>query len=206
MTTEGIVYILTNEAMPGMVKIGMTTREEIELRMGELYSTGVPLPFQCEFAGKVVDVKTVEKAFHTAFGPNRVNPSREFFEIAPEQAIGLLKLLCIEDMTPQVESELDKVDEVSKQAVKSYRKKRPPIDYMEMGLEIGNELQACDYEETCQIVSNKKVLFRGEEISLTRATKIILNNEYNVAPGPHWEFKGRRVRDIYNETYPQEEQ
>ena len=42
----GIVYALINEAMPGLVKIGMTSRLEITQRMKELYnSTGVPLPF-----------------------------------------------------------------------------------------------------------------------------------------------------------------
>ena len=34
----GIVYVLTNPAMPGMVNIGWTTREDPKLRMNELYS------------------------------------------------------------------------------------------------------------------------------------------------------------------------
>ena len=33
---KGIVYVLTNSAMPGLVKIGMTTRESIDTRMKEL--------------------------------------------------------------------------------------------------------------------------------------------------------------------------
>lgn len=24
---------------------------------------------------------------------------------------------------------------------------------------------------------------------------------YNVAPGPYWSFNGRKLKDIYNETY-----
>ena len=67
----GIVYLLTNPAMPGLVKIGMTTQEDIERRMRELYTTGVPVPFECQFACKVKkgDCAKIEKALHTAFAP-----------------------------------------------------------------------------------------------------------------------------------------
>ena len=51
--TYGIVYVLTNPAMPGLVKIGKTSRGSIDVRLNELYSTGVPVPFECAFAGKV---------------------------------------------------------------------------------------------------------------------------------------------------------
>ena len=68
---EGIVYVLTNPAMPGMVKIGKTGRE-VELRLNDLYTTGVPLPFECEYAARVLDMDKVEKAFHNAFGPYRL--------------------------------------------------------------------------------------------------------------------------------------
>ncbi len=49
----GIVYLLTNPVMPGLVKIGMTAQEDIDKRMKELYTTGVPVPFECQYACKV---------------------------------------------------------------------------------------------------------------------------------------------------------
>ena len=84
----GIVYLLTNPVMPGLVKIGMTAQEDIEKRMRELYTTGVPVPFECQFACKVKkgDCGKIEKALHTAFAPQRVNANREFFRIQVEQA------------------------------------------------------------------------------------------------------------------------
>ena len=51
-----IVYVLTNPAMPGIVKIGMTDRPDVQRRMGELYSTGVPLPFDCVIAREIEDL------------------------------------------------------------------------------------------------------------------------------------------------------
>jgi len=86
-----IVYVLSNEAMPNLVKIGIAS--DINERMRQLYSTGVPLPFTCEYAGVVKNASEVEKALHFAFGNNRLHDRREFFEIEPSQAIVLLKLL-----------------------------------------------------------------------------------------------------------------
>ena len=59
----GIIYVLTNPAMSGLVKIGKTSRASVDQRLNELYSTGVPVPFECVFAGKVEDESKVEKAF-----------------------------------------------------------------------------------------------------------------------------------------------
>ena len=121
----GIVYVLTNPAMPGIVKIGKTTRGSVDARLSELYSTGVPVPFECSFAGKVTDEAKVERAFHLAFGPYRINPKREFFEIEPEQAIALLELMVVENVTPQLQLEADSVDESSKDASRKLKSRRP---------------------------------------------------------------------------------
>lgn len=42
-----IVYVLANKAMPDLIKIGKTQRKDLQARMSELYSTGVPFPFEC---------------------------------------------------------------------------------------------------------------------------------------------------------------
>ena len=137
---EGSVYVLTNPAMPNMVKIGKTTRN-VELRLADLYSTGVPLPFECEYAAKVKDVDKTEKAFHTAFSPNRVNPKREFFNIDPEQAIAVSELMAIEDVTPTVQKEAESVDvEANISSEKFKQKHRPNMNFIEMGMEIGEIL------------------------------------------------------------------
>lgn len=45
--SKGYVYVLSNPCMPGIVKIGKTTRS-VEDRANELYQTGVPEPFKVE--------------------------------------------------------------------------------------------------------------------------------------------------------------
>ena len=76
----GIVYAMSNPAMPGIVKIDKTSRE-IDCRFNDLHSTGVPLPFECDYAALVEDEGKIERVFHNAFAPYRVNTRREFFKI-----------------------------------------------------------------------------------------------------------------------------
>ena len=94
------VYILTNESMPGYVKIGMTEKS-VTSRMLDLDTTGVPLPFQCYYAARVADHRKVEQALHVAFGGNRVRKSREFFMVDPFRVKAVLELLAEEDVTPR---------------------------------------------------------------------------------------------------------
>jgi hypothetical protein len=199
---SGIVYVLTNPAMPGLVKIGKTARNSVDARLNELYSTGVPVPFECVYAAKVIDESKVERAFHLAFGPYRLNPKREFFQIEPEQAITLLELMAEENVTPDLQREADAVDIEAKEASKRLISRRPSLNFMEMGIPIGAELQFVqpDYEKAI-VASERKILFRDEESSLTAATQVLLGNEYSVRPAPYWMYQGRSLREIYDSTY-----
>ena len=76
--------------MPGLVKIGKSSQDDHNTRVSQLYTTGVPVPFDIEYACSVPNPAEVESALHAAFGPQRINPRREFFEIDAEQAISIL--------------------------------------------------------------------------------------------------------------------
>ena len=198
-----IVYVLTNEAMPNLVKIGKTTRKDVKTRMNELYSSGVPFQFECVYAVEVNDCATVEKALHTAFNPSRVNPKREFFSIDPEQAIAILKLLKTKDVTPLINEDLNaNISSTELEAVKQAKKKRPSINYFEMGLEKGTILKFVN-DESIEVVvaSEKKVLFDNNEVSLTHATKELLELDYAVQPTKYWLVDGKNLLDIWRETY-----
>lgn len=201
--SQGIVYILVNPAIPNMIKIGMTTAEDVKSRMAQLYTTGVPLPFECVYAARVGNHDKVEKALHVAFGPDRVNPKREFFEIEASQAIAIIKLMEIEDVTPMVAKEKEFVDEIDREAGEAYaKKKRPRFSFSEMNIPIGSELINITNGESVIVLTDRTVQFRGEESSLTNATRIILNNSYHVAPAPYWTYNGKFLKAIYDETYP----
>lgn len=199
--STGIIYVLTNPAMPGVVKIGKTSRESINARLNELYSTGVPVPFECAFAGRVVDESKVEKAFHLAFSPYRLNPKREFFQIEPEQAIALLELMITEDVTPSLQEEASKIDAGAKAGSEKLKARRPVQNFIEMGIPEGSLLQFIQGNEICTVLNGRKVSHQNEEISLTALTKKLLGTDRALQPSPYWKFNGRCLTEIYNETY-----
>lgn len=73
------IYVLVNQAMPGLIKIGRTSGDDVEARMRQLDTTGIPLPFECFYAAEVADAARVERAIHEAFEDHRVRRNREFF-------------------------------------------------------------------------------------------------------------------------------
>ncbi|MGB9152819.1 MAG: GIY-YIG nuclease family protein, partial [Alphaproteobacteria bacterium] len=96
---EGIVYILTNEAMPGYIKIGKTT-DDLNTRIRQLDGTSMPLPFTCFYAAKVSDCDFVEKQLHDAFADQRVRLRREFFRLSPERVVAALAIANGKNVTP----------------------------------------------------------------------------------------------------------
>jgi hypothetical protein len=63
MAIRGWVYVITNEAMPGLLKLGHSTKDPV-LRAQELASTGTPTPFAVEYDALVINPAEVEKACH----------------------------------------------------------------------------------------------------------------------------------------------
>ena len=200
-----IVYVLTNPAMPGLVKIGKTTQEEVDVRMKQLFSTGVPVPFDCAFACRVVDASAVERALHHAFGNTRINPTREFFKIEPERVISILKLLHVEDVTAEleqvIESDATAADLQAAEQLKHAR--RPRMDFAELGIPVGSVLVFRDGNMQAIVHSARTVLFEGSECSLTMATRRVkgLADDYSIQPAPFWTFNGQTVKEIYDSYY-----
>ena len=188
--------------MPGICKIGKTRQEDVGSRLNQLYTTGVPVPFSLEYACQVNDCDEVEVALHTAFGPYRVNPKREFFRIDPEQAIVILKLLNTAiDATAEVSTEPTGIDEQSLQAAKTLRSRRPNLNFEEMGIPAGATLMCTRNDAIATVVNDKKVNYEGEQMGLSVATARVMGMDYNLNPGPYWTYEGKTIREIYNETY-----
>lgn len=188
------VYILTNEAMPGIIKIGLTERP-VKERVFELDSTSIPLPFQCYYAAKVEDHRKVEKALHTAFGDSRVRPNREFFKLDPYKVKAVLELLAIEDVTPKEELVESKED---LNALHTTSIRAGKFKFTSAGIPINSILQfAKDSNITCTVIDDSFVSYENEIHNLTSAALLALAKlgyEWTSVQGPqYWIFDGETV-------------
>jgi hypothetical protein len=203
--STGIVYVFSNPAMPSIVKIGLTEKDNIEDRLKSLFTTSVPFPFECEYACKVADCQKVEAALHVAFDPDRINPQREFFKTEPERVIAILRLLSLEDITVKVNNDVAaQLDQVDVSAGEEFKKaRRPPLNFHTMGIEIGESLRFLDEDKAVEVevISDRSVRYQDQEYSLTKLTQELLGLDYAIQPTRRWSYKGRNLNEIYNETY-----
>ncbi|MEG7663783.1 GIY-YIG nuclease family protein [Hafnia paralvei] len=90
----GWVYILSNEHMPGIYKVGMTTNSPA-IRAKELSSsTGVPSAFKVEASFHCDNPSFSEREIHEALSGCRVNSSREFFSIELKELKDICEQSC----------------------------------------------------------------------------------------------------------------
>ena len=75
------VYILSNPALPNMLKIGYT-KNDPETRARQISAaTGVALPYKVEWAFQCFNGEQLEQEVHRELESYRVNQNREFFDI-----------------------------------------------------------------------------------------------------------------------------
>lgn len=201
-----VVYILTNEAMPGLIKIGRTNGEVSE-RVRQLDTTPIPLPFECFYAAEVTDADRVEKAIHEAFGDHRVRKNREFFKLSPDKPKAIIELLCLKNVTPGIEIFSEPDDQ---EAVGEAKKRRAAFSFPLVGLGPGTVLQSVfDDAITCTVRDDRRVEFRGEEQSLSSSALQIAHEKglgWSAVAGPdYWKFEGKTLSELREEKASQAE-
>ncbi len=186
-----IVYVLTNEAMPGLVKVGLTT-DTVEARISHLSShSGVPLPFECYFAAEVQDCSRIEKILHQLFAELRVNPKREFFRVDPEKVVLAISIGEFKEVTPGV---ID-IDQEEQQALERVRARRPNLKLGSVGIKPGAILTfSRDESITAEVLPEGRILLDGEALSPSAAALKVLRQLGYRTPtasgSAYWMFEG----------------
>ena len=83
----GYIYLLSNPALAGIIKVGHTKRADVSIRAQELSSsTSIPLPFVIECSWLVESPSDWEARIHARLAFCRVARDREFFRIETSEA------------------------------------------------------------------------------------------------------------------------
>jgi hypothetical protein len=105
--SKGYVYIIINISMPGLVKVGKSTRSP-EIRATELsQASGVPHSFQIVYQTLVDNCDLAEKEVHRFLNAFRENSNREFFRIPVNRAIDVLRKVISENKLTESDHEID---------------------------------------------------------------------------------------------------
>ncbi len=208
-----IIYILTNEYMPDVIKVGITGN--LKERMRTLDTTGTPLPFECFYAVEVADdvvAREIEAQAHEALDNYRIRSKREFFKTTPEKARAMLKIA--EKMGGKEVMPGDDVVENTedKQALDEAKKMRTKFKFSMLDIVPGEILQfKKDKSITCEVVDDSdvkfngdsKVKFGGDARSLTALADIILKDmgiEWSAAGTFMWCKDGKTLYDLRKEN------
>ena len=186
-----IVYVLTNPAMKGLVKIGRTT--DLEQHVKDLSSqTGVPVAFECFFAAEVQDATTLERKLHQLFSENRINKRREFFELDPERVALAISIGDFKEVTTSTAPVGDKEEQDAFTKVKARRSR---IRLSALGLKPGDVLTfSRDERVTATVLEDGKVCYAGEPMSPSAAALRVLQSlgyrTVAASGSEHWMFDG----------------
>jgi hypothetical protein len=93
---KGYLYVLGNPSMPGIYKVGRS-KNGGHSRAADLYTTGVPTPFDVVIEVWVQDVVASERAAHERLEHCRVVPGREFFKCEVVDAVEAVLSVASED-------------------------------------------------------------------------------------------------------------
>ena len=86
----GFIYIMSNPAHSGLLKIGQTSKDPL-VRRKDLSSTGVPEEFVIEYQALTSDYRRQEKLIHQKLNKLRHSSKKEFFSITVPEAINIIR-------------------------------------------------------------------------------------------------------------------
>ena len=195
MNKTGVIYILTNPSFPEYVKIGYAT--DINKRLKELNrSECIPFAFRLyayyEVSAKLSDLKIHEmidrlnpglRSIEEFEGKKRV---REFYAMDAEEAYALLESIAtINGLTNNLHRVLPNNKQIEEDNTASMVRLEA-FKFSMCGLKEGDELEFINNRKIkCYVKNDKKVIYNGEDYSLSALAQVLTGKPYNLA-GPHY--------------------
>ena len=191
---KGFIYIMTNPALKGMVKIGYA--KDVEARRKQLSTTALPYEYEIyatyETSGNLED-KKLHKMIDNLNPDLRISKNREFFVLAPEDAYELLEAIAT------ISGTKDKLKKVKVAPAKKQKTKRPPVNFTKCNIPVGTELVYVeDSNVVATVVDERKVLYNNEITSLSAISDRIKG--YSTSGPTFFTYHGKTISQIAEET------
>ena len=192
------IYIMTNPAYEGYVKIGFTDTD-VYKRAKELSSaSGVMFDFEVygyyETPAKLGD-KSLHKIIDGLNPELRVNKRREFYKMSAKAAYEFLysvaELSGTEDkMTLADEDDLD---------IPAKTKRRSPFSFKAAGIPFGSEITFNgDNPVTAIVKDDRHITYNGETTSVSDLAQKLLDSKWQVQGTLYFTYDGETLNDRRN--------
>lgn len=160
---RGWVYVITNRAMPGLVKIGYSMKDP-DIRAEELNHTGSPHPYEVEYELLIDEPRDLERQVHRRLSSKR--EGKEWFRCSPEEATAIIKLIAGKR---EIHETFKRADREKAEAIRSEK-----------------DRQSRKREELFKLESDIESRLRSEEDTIRE--KYRQQFEMRFPPKPRWQF------------------
>ncbi len=177
------LYVVTNISMPNLCKVGITNN--LEKRLNDLNKTGIPTRFQVYESFQLENAEILEQEVLSHFAEKRLNKKREFIEEHPERVCEFIR--------------------ENKNKIRIEKENKTKFE--QAGIPTGAELYFIYgdiYKNIkAEVLNNGKILFEGQETSLSASAKKILEKKFDkkwraVQGTVFWSYNGKTIRDYFD--------
>ncbi len=207
---KGYIYILTNPSFPDYVKIGYA--DDVASRVKHLNQTEcTPYAFRI-YATYEVESRLTDMKLHAMI--DKLNPElrsrdeidgkkrvREFYSISADDAYQIFEAMAeIHGTTSKLKKwSISKSDAKQEEVARAIaRQKREKFEFAKIGIPVGAELEFV-HDRTIKVVvadEKRKVLYNGEEWTLSALAKVLLKRSGEVQGTLHFSYKGETISDL----------
>lgn len=208
-----VLYVVSNEAMPEYIKIGISTQAGLPARIQSLSGTNVPLPFNLIYVFAYKNARKKEDLLKKLYEKERVT-NKEFYDKSILSDDNLHRLLVemegkeidINEFSKEGPSKIKKADNTPEIKPKP-EGQASTFTFEMLGIPVGSELNFIKHPEIKCVVTdnNKGINYEGAPSSLSGSARKIRKDlgfgDYRVQGGSYWEYQGEKITDIRNRLF-----
>lgn len=170
---EGTVFVLTNDAMPGFVRLDHTTKNDLAARIERINRGELPVPFRLHYAAVVADCELVDRNIRFMFAEYCEKPGSKFFKINPDILHAAIELAAREVIElSDKEQGISPAERAKMDQIRAYH---DAVRFEALNAEAGTVLRFSKNEAlTCKAMGNGMVEIDGNPATPAEASAMAM--------------------------------